>query len=134
MFFSEWYNVVDFAVVLITLVTSVVVVAATSGAEWAKKLGVFVLLRLVRGVRVFRIVSERKQVEISVRQLVSQNKRRYQQDGYDLDLTYVTKRVIATSFPSTGIWALYRNPIGRYQGEQQSIVVYQVSISYGLLQ
>ena len=61
VFFSEWYNVVDFAVVLITLVTSVVVISAASGADWAKKLGVFVLLRLVRGVRVFRIVSERKQ-------------------------------------------------------------------------
>ena len=70
------------------------------------------IYRLVRGVRVFRIVSERKQVEISLRQKISQNKRRYQQDGYDLDLTYVTKRVIATSFPSTGVWALYRNPIG----------------------
>ena len=33
---------------------------------------------------------------------------RYQQDGFDLDLTYVTNRVIATSFPSTGIWSLYR--------------------------
>ena len=43
--------------------------------------------------------------------MVSQNKRRFQQDGYDLDLTYVTARVIATSFPSTGVWSLYRNPI-----------------------
>ena len=43
--------------------------------------------------------------------MVSQNKRRYQQDGHDLDLTYVTKRVIATSFPSTGLTAMYRNPI-----------------------
>ena len=33
---------------------------------------------------------------------------RYQQDGFDLDLTYVTNRVIATSFPSTGVWSLYR--------------------------
>ena len=33
--------------------------------------------------------------------------------GVDLDLTYVTKRVIATSFPSTGAWALYRNPLGK---------------------
>jgi PTEN phosphatase family protein len=48
-----------------------------------------------------------------MRQLVSQNKRRYQADGYDLDLTYVTPNVIATSFPSSGIWAWYRNPIER---------------------
>ena len=45
VFFSEWFNVVDFGVVLITLITSVVVVAATTGVHWAKTLGVFVFLR-----------------------------------------------------------------------------------------
>ena len=102
VFFSEWFNVVDFAVVLITLITAVAVVAAAADAGWAKKLAVLVVLRLVRGVRLIRVCTEKKQVEISARQLISQNKRRYQQDGYDLDLTYVTKSVIATSFPSTG--------------------------------
>ena len=52
------------------------------------------------------LVTERKQLETAARQMISQNKRRYQQDGYDLDLTYVTKRVIATSFPSTGLTAM----------------------------
>jgi PTEN phosphatase family protein len=45
------------------------------------------------------------------RHLVSQNKRRFVEDGFDLDLTYVTERVIAMSFPSTGKQGLYRNPI-----------------------
>ena len=45
VFFSEWFNVVDFGVVLVTLITSVVVVAATTGVHWAKTLGVFVFLR-----------------------------------------------------------------------------------------
>ncbi|CDR18867.1 unnamed protein product [Oncorhynchus mykiss] len=36
---------------------------------------------------------------------------RTSKDGFDLDLTYVTDRVIAMSFPSSGKQALYRNPI-----------------------
>ena len=37
-----------------------------------------------------------------VRQRVCENKRRFQADGYDLDLTYVTTHIIAMSFPSKG--------------------------------
>jgi hypothetical protein len=36
----------------------------------------------------------------SIRKLVSKKKRRFQQDGYDLDLSYVTPTVIVMSFPS----------------------------------
>ena len=45
-----------------------------------------------------------------VRHLVSKKKNRYVRDGYDLDLTYITPRLIAMGFPSTGAEALYRNP------------------------
>ena len=83
-------------------------VALSGKGEWAEKLSIITIFRFVRLVRLIRICTERKQLETAARQMVSQNKRRYQQDGYDLDLTYVTKRVIATSFPSTGVLALYR--------------------------
>jgi hypothetical protein len=41
-----------------------------------------------------------------VRSLVSQKRRRYTQNGYDLDLTYITDRVIAMGFPGaeTLLW------------------------------
>jgi len=44
-----------------------------------------------------------------VKALVSKKKNRFCYDGFDLDLTYITTRIIAMGLPSTSIEGLYRN-------------------------
>ena len=47
----------------------------------------------------------------AARAMVSTNKARYTQHGFNLDLTYITQGLIAMGLPSTNIEAVYRNPI-----------------------
>eukprot|EP00397_Hematodinium_sp_SG-2012_P017252 GEMP01017633.1.p1 GENE.GEMP01017633.1~~GEMP01017633.1.p1 ORF type:complete len:527 (+),score=67.57 GEMP01017633.1:37-1617(+) len=44
------------------------------------------------------------------RRIVSKSKKRYIEEGFDLDLAYITTRTIAMGFPSKGAERLYRNP------------------------
>ena len=46
-----------------------------------------------------------------VRALVSKKKHRMREDGFDLDLTYVTPRIIAMGIPSVDYQKMYRNRI-----------------------
>ena len=46
-----------------------------------------------------------------LRKIVSGKRNRYQDDQYNLDITYITERVLAMSFPAQGFESLYRNNI-----------------------
>jgi protein-tyrosine phosphatase len=46
-----------------------------------------------------------------LKRLVSKKKRRFENEMFDLDMTYITKRVIAMGYPATGFEKTYRNSI-----------------------
>ena len=46
-----------------------------------------------------------------LKRLVSKQKRRYQDENFDLDMSYITDRVIAMGFPSVGCETVYRNSL-----------------------
>ena len=50
-----------------------------------------------------------------VKALVSKKKNRFCYDGFDLDLTYITSRIIAMGMPSSNLEGLYRNPMEEVQ-------------------
>lgn len=45
-----------------------------------------------------------------VRQQVAGRRRRFNKHGFDLDLAYITSRIIAMGFPGAGLQATFRNP------------------------
>ena len=45
------------------------------------------------------------------KRIVSKQKRRYQDETFDLDMSYITEKVIAMGYPSTGMETLYRNSL-----------------------
>lgn len=48
-----------------------------------------------------------------IRAIVSGKKKRYIEQGYDLDLSYITPRIIAMSIPGEGIKKIYRNNLDK---------------------
>ncbi|CAN6680063.1 unnamed protein product [Malus baccata var. baccata] len=64
-----------------------------------------------------------KAVQVKARHLVSQNKRRYQEGGFDLDLTYITENIIAMGFPAGDISSgLFGYVEGFYRNHMEEVI------------
>mmetsp|Transcript_15164 Transcript_15164/g.22945 ORF Transcript_15164/g.22945 Transcript_15164/m.22945 type:complete len:966 (-) Transcript_15164:218-3115(-) len=89
-----------------------------------------------RDIKTTKRVEEKKSFTNILHGVVRKYFRRYQQDGYDLDLSYITPQIIAMSNPSSGNGE-YRNPLNdvkRLFGEKHSkgIKVYDLCEESGL--
>ena len=120
-FLSNKWNSFD----VVVIYSSIGIAAATFALEaktfkeaqtGASTLRVF--SRIAMAMRVLRVMTHVRKVnklqgtvEARLRAAVSQNKRRYKQFGFDLDLTYITDRIIAMSAPAMGGHKTYRNDI-----------------------
>jgi hypothetical protein len=114
---------VDFSIVgasLLLFVVGVVAEAEAGAHETSSRRvgtglrGLVVALRWLRALRATAmLVKTGVSGRAAARQKVSSNKRRFVDldNGFDLDLAYVTDRLIAMSVPATGVAQLYRNPL-----------------------
>lgn len=113
-FFASPWNVLDFAVVILSTFEAIVIIITEIIQEFSMGQGftqvppalrpVLRLQRFIKAVQILRVA----------RTWVSNNKARFvdQSLGINIDLVHITKDVIAMSVPATGVTALYRNPIG----------------------
>lgn len=46
-----------------------------------------------------------------IREKISGKKNRLKQNNYNLDMTYITNRIIAMAYPASGFESIYRNNI-----------------------
>ncbi|KAM4859951.1 phosphatidylinositol 3,4,5-trisphosphate 3-phosphatase TPTE2-like [Thomomys bottae] len=111
-YFSDALNILDTVIVGITLCIDVIYIFVDSRIfKDNSRASIFRDLRLITLLRLFHLINQRRHLEQSTRRLVSRDRKRYNKEGFDLDLTYITERIIAMSFPSSGPQTFFRNPI-----------------------
>uniref|UniRef100_A0A3Q2YCL8 Transmembrane phosphatase with tensin homology n=1 Tax=Hippocampus comes TaxID=109280 RepID=A0A3Q2YCL8_HIPCM len=98
VYFGSKLNIIDACVVVVTLVVTMsYTFTDLSGASLIPRVVSFLrFLRIIILVRLFRLAAQKKELEKVTRRMVSENKRRYQKDGFDLDLTYCLSCVVAS--------------------------------------
>merc|ERR1719273_1712963 len=74
-------------------------------------LRILVFLREARFLRILvNFCRVNRRAVRSSKSAVSGKRRRYKKDGFDLDITFITAKLIAMSVPAVGKESVYRNP------------------------
>eukprot|EP01062_Namystynia_karyoxenos_P011901 TRINITY_DN14276_c0_g1_i3.p1 TRINITY_DN14276_c0_g1~~TRINITY_DN14276_c0_g1_i3.p1 ORF type:complete len:709 (+),score=223.20 TRINITY_DN14276_c0_g1_i3:260-2386(+) len=109
-------NRIEFLVIATCVVLEILQLADDAGGV-TQSLGpvLIAVFRLLRFCRLCRLCAVCAGVGMGIKQLargkVSKGRRRLVADGYDLDLAYVTPRVLAMSWPGSGVEQFFRNSI-----------------------
>lgn len=116
IFFSKGWNIVDFIIVVGTSILSVVELSIGGwGLSAASFLWTIRVTRVLRSLRAVAMMGRTTTQSCTcMRRISGENKRRFvsPEHDFDLDLVYITPRLIGMSVPATGCWTpLYRNPI-----------------------
>ena len=119
-FFSKKVNWFDFIITIGSVALVIADLDYTGALLAGRTIRVASHLRVIQKARLaahsLRVITRSLGVsasaKIAARNKVGTNKKRYQKEGFDLDLCYITKHVIAMSVPAVdNIVKLYRNPI-----------------------
>eukprot|EP01062_Namystynia_karyoxenos_P032076 TRINITY_DN23702_c0_g1_i1.p1 TRINITY_DN23702_c0_g1~~TRINITY_DN23702_c0_g1_i1.p1 ORF type:complete len:1058 (+),score=234.88 TRINITY_DN23702_c0_g1_i1:100-3273(+) len=105
----RWWNIAETAALAISFVFELAHFVAAERAWTNTETAAVAILRFARVLFVLR---GRMMAAASITELkVSAARHRHREGGVELDLTYITDNIIATSWPSSGMERVYRNSI-----------------------
>lgn len=108
-FWKDYLNIFDLVVMVVSFILQIIVVNAIAGSFVIVLRVVRIATRVVRVV--IKIIQGKRNLNKAVRSVVTENKMRYTKDGWDLDLAYITDRVMVMSLPAWDYRTLFRNQI-----------------------
>jgi len=110
VFFRRWFCLFDFFIVLICVLAEAVRDIALVKKRHLPWLNTVRIVRILRPIT--RLLTECwKKLPQAFRYMVRMNKMSFRDGEFNLDLCYITSRIISMSLPSVGLEKTFRNPI-----------------------
>jgi len=110
IFFRRWFCVFDFSVVILCVFAAVLQDIVLVEQFRSRELSMIRVVRILRPIT--RLLTECwTKLPQAVRYRVRMNKMAFRDGEFNLDLCYITRRIISMSLPSVGLEGNFRNPI-----------------------